>query len=938
MISFLEKLADEVLKKGKENLSGVCVVFPSRRAGIYFRNVLSKKLDSPIWSPAVLSIEDFFSKYSDFTISDKLLLIFELYKLYNQEESFDKFYSWGEMVLKDFDEVDKYLVTAESLFKKAKDYKEIEEAFPVEMQEEFKRFRDSILDGKSTDMKSEFIKIWEMMGEIYSKFRESLKEQGIAYEGMAHRDTCERFLKGDINIEWEKIFFAGFNSLNKCEESIIDKLIKDGKAEIFWDCDEYFINDTKQEAGYFIRKNIENLKIKNPHWIDNNLCTDRKNLRITGIPLNTGQVKLTGSIIKELAERKDFSPEKTAIVISEESLLLPVLYSLPDTVKELNVTMGFMFKNTPLYNLLQLLKSLQNNLKNKNGKVKFYHKDIKGILLHPYIKLIAPDFTYNLYRLIKDKNYVYIPAGIIAGDNAPDILKVIFEDAGDINGIFKYLRLITEIVSANFEKIETFYDKFQLEYIYTFFLQLNRFDDILKKYQTSITEKTFWKILVDILGNVSIPFTGEPLKGLQIMGLLETRAIDFENVIILSMNEGILPGGKVQNSFIPYPLRKAFKMPVYQDNDAITGYYLYRLLQRAKNIHLLYNTESENSRGGISRYLLQIEYELSKVNKELSFSHKIASTEADFIRKKEIKINKTKDIIAALKGMKSFSATSILDYISCSLKFYFKRIAGLKEEEDVLEVLDSAALGNILHKVMEILYLPYVNKTINENDLVEIQNNLNNNYEEIFQRGLESMEKENIEITIQGRNVLIQKIIKKLAGRIIVNDKENVPFKIEALEANIKSSLKINDELEVNLNGKIDRIEIKDNILRIIDYKTSNCELKKINARNRDVYFDKLISNLQYKESFQAIFYSYLFQKNRKDAKVNPGLYIVKDSKKMLGFIKDDFLQSDEIDDFEKQLLTIFSGLFDKEQDFHQTDDEKNCTYCDFKSMCYRNN
>jgi hypothetical protein len=863
-------------------------------------------------------------------------LIFELYKLYNQEESFDKFYSWGEMVLKDFDEADKYLVHAESLFKKIKDFKEIEESFPVEMQEEFRVFWNSILDGKSTDLKSDFIKIWEMMGDIYSKFRASLKEQDIAYEGMAHRDVCERFIRNGINTGWNKIFFAGFNSLNKCEESIIKKLIEDGKAEIFWDCDGYYLNDEKQEAGHFFRKNFKSLEINNPNWVDENFTSGNKNLQITGIPLNAGQAKLAGSIIKQLAEDENFASEKTAIVIPEENLLMPVLYSLPDSVKELNITMGFKFKSTPLYNLLHLLKSLQNNLKNDNGKLRFYHKDVTGILLHPYIKLFNPDFNYELFHRITDNNYVYVPADKFKADNSPVILKVIFEDAGNIEGIFKYLRLISEIIASKFEEKQTVYEKIQLEYLYTLFLQLNRFEDILNKYKTVISENTFWKILVDILGNISIPFTGEPLRGLQIMGLLETRAIDFENVIILSMNEGILPSGKVQNSFIPYPLRKAFKMPVYQDNDAITAYYIYRLLQRAKNIHLLYNTESDSSSGGISRYLLQMEYELPAVNKEIKFSHKIASTEADFIKKKEINIKKTEEIISALKNKKSFSATAILDYLNCPLQFYFRRIAGLKEEEEVLEVLDSAALGTVLHKVMEILYKSFVNKIVTEKDLEQIQKKLDLNFEDIFYDCLKSMKKENIEITIQGRNILIKNIIQKLANRIITQDKDYVPFHIEGLEMEVKGKIQIKNEADINLNGKIDRLEKKDNIYRIIDYKTSNCELRKIPEKNQEVYFENLISKTAYKYTFQAIFYSFLFLKSHNGYKVNPGLYNIKDSNKALGFVKEYFLENDEINAFEEKLIQVFNGLFDAEKDFSQTEDIANCTYCDFKSICYR--
>jgi CRISPR/Cas system-associated exonuclease Cas4 (RecB family) len=936
MVSFLEKIADEVLKNGMENLSEVFVVFPSRRAGIYFRDILSKKLKSPIWSPTILSIEDFLKKYSKYTIADRLFLIFELHKLFNQEESFDRFYSWGDMVLKDFDDTDKYLVDADLLFKKIIDYKEIEETFPVEMQEDFKKFWSTILDGNTTDLKNDFVKIWEMMGDVYNRFRESLKEQGIAYEGMAHRDICERFKNNEIKIDWNRIYFAGFNSLNKCEEEIINKLVKDGKAEIFWDCDNYYIEDEIQEAGYFLRKNFKSFKIDKPHWIDNNLQSEKKILNVTGIPLKVGEAKLAGSIIKNLSEEKDFVPEKTAIVIVEENMILPVLYSLPDSVPALNVTMGFRFKSTPLYNLLQILKSLQNNLKSSGGRAKFYHKDVSGILLHPYIKIFNPDYSYNLYRRISKENFVYLGLNDLIKEDMTEIFKAIFRDAGDITGIFNYLRMIIEMISDKFEKEQTAYEKFQLEYIYTLILQLNRFEDILNKYKTSITEETFWKILVDILGNVSIPLTGEPLKGLQIMGLLETRAIDFDNVIILSMNEGVIPAGKVQNSFIPYPFRKAFRMPVYQDNDAITAYYIFRLMQKAKNINLIYNTEADESSGEISRYLLQIEYELAKFNNNITFSHSIASTEAVFIKKKKINVKKSNDILKQLQNIKGFSATAISDYLNCKLQFYLKRIARLKEEEDVLEILDSASLGSVLHKVMEILYTPYLNKLITNKELEIILKRLDLEYDSIFIDGLKSLRKENIDINMQGRNILIKSIIRKLAERIIKKDNEYAPFTIAGLELNLKGMKKVNDDIMITLTGKIDRLEKKDDVYRIIDYKTSACEIKKLNDKSESEFFEKLISNSTYKETFQTLFYSYLFLEENPGTKVNPGLYLIRDSKKFLQFVKENSLDVEEIKKFGITLNSVLEELFNPEIEFTQTEDESRCVYCDFKSICYR--
>ena len=585
-MTFLEKIADEVLKEGKNRLSKYCFVFPTRRNGIYFRNILSKKIDSPIWSPEILSIEDFFGKLSPYTIADNLLLIFELHRVYGTSEAFDSFYSWGEMVLSDFDEVDKFLVPAEILFKKVKEFKDIDDAFPVELQEEFKKFWETIFNSK-TDLKNDFVKIWEVLGEIYSKFNASLKSQGIAYKGRAYKEVCRKILDGEINFEWEKIIFSGFNSLNKCEEKIIQKLLDEGKAVIYWDSDEYYINDDKQEAGHFLRKNFKTFRIKNSNWVENNLLTDEKNLSVTGIPLNMGQAKLTGKLLKELLSGKNFKSETTVLVLPDENMLLPVLYSLPDEIKELNVTMGFKFRNTPLFNLLMLIKSLLESKKGTGENIRFYHKDFSSILQHPYIKLFDSNYTYELVKEITKGNYVYVGRKNILKGEFPQILDIIFSEPPGIKEIFIYLRAIIDLIAGKFENKPSAYENFQLEYIFSLYLHLNRFEDILNEYNTTVSPNMFWKILKDVLNNISIPFTGEPLKGLQIMGLLETRGLDFENVIVLSVNEKIVPRGNFHNSFIPYPLRKAFKMPVYDDNDSITAYYFYRLLQRAKNINLI---------------------------------------------------------------------------------------------------------------------------------------------------------------------------------------------------------------------------------------------------------------------------------------------------------------------------------------------------------------
>jgi CRISPR/Cas system-associated exonuclease Cas4 (RecB family) len=378
-------------------------------------------------------------------------------------------------------------------------------------------------------------------------------------------------------------------------------------------------------------------------------------------------------------------------------------------------------------------------------------------------------------------------------------------------------------------------------------------------------------------------------------------------------------------------------MPVYQDNDSVDAYYFYRLLQRAKNINLIYNTESDENTAGISRFLLQVEYELAKQNPGINFSHKVAAADVVFMKKKEIRITKSEEIIDKLNEMQKLSASAIKSYINCSLQFYFKKIAGLKEENNLEEILDPADLGNLFHKVMEILYKPFENKSIGLEELVTIQKTLDKQYDSIFRESLNAVRKTNIDINLQGRNYLTKTIIKILAEKVIEKDKEYVPITIKGLEIQIENKINVNADTEIILTGKIDRMEQKGDIYRIIDYKTSDSQLKKPQKnQTKEDYFESFITNSKYNDTFQAFYYSYLFYKTNSDVKVNPALYIVKRASEGMQFLKDNYLTGEDIKTFEEKLLKLFKDLFNKEIDFTQTEDEDNCRYCEFRNLCYR--
>lgn len=961
MNTFLDFICEKVTEKNEKDLSNICVVFPSRRAGLYFKNKLGRKFKSPVWSPAVFSIEDFIENLSGYSFADNLKLLIELFNVYKEvikterislassaegitageeNESFDIFYSWGEMLLKDFDAVDKYLVDSGVLFRRVRDLKEIEESFPLELQDTFKKFWGSLFDTGSTFVKENFLKIWQILEKLYRDYKSCLESKNICYPGMAYRKLHDDVKSGNLKIKWGKIIFAGFNSLSTSERNIMKMFSEKGIAEIYFDGDEYYCSDKNQEAGKFLRKNMKYFGADD-YKSDNDLLTGEKNIYSIGTSSSAGLAKVLGSELKELSSEMNFKSGKTAVILPEENLLLPVMYSIPEEIKEVNITMGLPFRDTPLYNLISLLFDLQGNSIFEKGRYRFHHKSIEKILLHPYIKFINSSKIYDILKYIKENNIIYFSLEEYP-EKAPEIFKSIFRKTIFSAETENYLREIINFIS---EKIisdrnsDVDYRKFQLEYIFNFYLNFNRFSDTLKEIIAEINPETYRRFLLDLLGNVSIPFTGEPLKGLQVMGLLETRNIDFENVFILSVNEGVLPKGSMHNSFIPYSLRKAMKMPTYEDEDSVTAYYFYRLLQKAKNIYLIYNTDIGNKVKEKSRYLLQIENELAERNKKIKFVSKIVVPEFAGIEKKPIVINIDDKLIEKLRNLSRFSPSSLIKYITCPLQFYFERCADLKEKEELEETFDSRLVGNVIHDILESIYKPYEGMNVDENALSEIIEKIKNEFDEILAESARKFDSEYVLNETGGKNYLFSDIIYRLLIRVLENEKTHTPFRIISLEKVIdeKFNFKSNGEvISVNIYGRIDRIDMKDGVTRIIDYKTGGFVLKKFKNDNPSEYFENLISNPDFKEDFQAFFYGYFYSEKNKEEKINVGIYPVKKLNEGIQTLKDGFIENELFDIFGEKLNKLFEEIFNLEKPFRQTEDEKKCSYCPYAGICYR--
>lgn len=945
MKPFLDKLAGELLCKFGKEISSLQIVFPSRRAGLYFKKYISGKIKAPVWSPVTCGISEFIKENSNQLITDDLTLIFELYEVYKEfadEVTFDKFYPWGEIILRDFDEIDKNLAEADYLFRILKEHKKVEEDFEYNVADldEFYRFWNSFSEKDITGLQDEFIKTWEILGKVYHKFRQRLISKNICYEGMGYRELYEKVKTKVFTPGYKKVIFAGFNQLNKCEEGIIKGLLEQGIAEVYWDADKYYIDDKLQESGKFLRENFVNLGLNEPNWIGNSLAESAINIRMIGSPLEVSQAKVLGS---ELEKLKQDGSVKTAIILPDDSLLMPVLRSIPPNINAINITMGYSFKNSLLYSLFELLRDLNLNSRGEGKSKEFYHKDIIGVLLHPYIRETAPEVINAAINSINKRNVIYASAKYLDSffSSPIDIVNTFFISAQTANESYNFMNGIIVKLSEVINK-SSHSNIYENEFLNKASIELNRIKDIIDKYTAEIESETFWNILIENSKRMKIPFSGEPLEGIQIMGMLETRSIDFDNVFILSVNEGILPAEMSSSSFIPFALRKAFKLPVSEDTEADYAYYFYRLLQKAKNVTLIYNTETGViSAGEKSRFIMQVESELAVKNKNITAESFLLQGDIELPKRKEITIEKTPQVLELLKNQKQYSATTLSTYINCPLEFYFKKAARLKEEEEVEEYFSAAAFGNIFHELMDILYRDDVGREVTQEMIDSKITFIGSNYDDLWKKACEKLTeyKEFAKIK-QGKNLLYKSVIKKLINGVLSNDRAETPFKIIELETAIerKVSLNINGEVtEVTLYGRLDRVEMKDGITRIIDYKTGTVDSTKQAAKVTDVdHVNRIFADIKLKENFQQLFYASLYLNSNKNSKLIVGIYPLKKISGGVYWFEEEPISADKRILFEDSLTMLLKKIFDKETAFTQTPDVNHCKYCPYISICYR--
>lgn len=938
--SFQQELAERLLERHSGDLSSLIMLFPSLRARTFFNDALAGLITKPTWQPKWTTIDALMESISGLVRGERIRLIaelFKIYKRYHEKETFDKFYFWGDMLIADFDMIDKYRVDASQLLRNIEDIKELETdvSYLTPEQLHIISFWKSIGDNDSlSEQKKCFLHIWRTLPKIYEEYRAHLASLGFAYTGMIYRAAAERIAKNEeFDLPKERFVIAGFNALSTTEKMLFDHLAARG-AEFYWDADDYYVKNESHEAGMFMRNNLKSYPATEPISMDNFRARD-KHISSIGCVSNVVQCKYAAQLLDELSKSENLD-KRTAIVLTDENMLIPMLHSLPDSVNKVNITMGYPLKITLVHSFIERLLELQAHSRKREQSDAFYHIDVLGILSHPYIVDIDNNKSSELYNNIIANHIVSVDSTMF---NDNDALSVIFRRQENWQSTAQYLLDVLSTLLDNRDKL----DAMQVDYIQVAYDEIVKLKLSVEKCDTEITTEVFVSVVRRHLQTISIPYEGEPLEGVQIMGILETRNIDFDNVILLSMTDTNFPSDKTgQSSFIPYNLRAAYGLPTPEQHEAMYAYYFYRLIQRAKNVSMLYCSRADDKgTGECSRYIYQLEYESPYTINKLSIGVDLGVEEV-----KPIEVAKgeyeQKILERYLKpnGEKSLSPTSLFRYIECPFKFYLHSVAMLRPQDEVSDKIDALTFGNILHLTMQNLYKNFKDKKVTKKDITAMQGNdaIKNAVNETITNELHVDED-----SFSGDTILVRDIITKYINEGILRyDAERDGFEVVGLEKDVDYDYPISDGRSVKLHGVADRIDRVNGKLQVIDYKSGNTphlEFNGINNLFNGSASDK-VSNI-----FQTLLYSMmLHRKAENKPETQPMLYFAskmlsKDySPKIFNKEKKEHIEcySTYAEEFEKNLETTLNELFDYNTSFKQTEDEGNCKYCDYKKICRR--
>lgn len=921
--SFLNKLTDELIAFYPNNLSQLTIVLPSKRARVFLIENIQTKLSKPIFSPNILSIEEFIQDISGLRTIDAMEVLFEFYDVYSAItpekdcQDFENFSHWAKTLIQDFNEIDRYLLNQKHVFSYLKDV------------EALKRW-DLELD-QTTKLIDTTLEFWDKLPHYYTTFYKHLLDKGIGYQGLLYRESItnlESFTKSIAPSN--KIIFAGFNALNQAEERIFQHLLLHEKALVYWDIDYSILQDPFHDAGLFVRKYKKEWKQyanQSFKWIENHF-EQQKSIQIIGTPKTVGQTKIVGNLIEKIQETNP-NLQNTAVVLGDENLLLPVLYNLPETVQSLNITMGYSSKNNPAQLLITKIFKLHINAKQRNEKqYTLYYKEVLDILSHslvePYIE--AKQVEY----IIKSNNFTFFSNDKLFQlydehkiNDVNPLFQLIFSKwDDDADTIILRLSQILLTIKSHLTN-ENQEDIIAKAFLHSIYQVINRINTFIDKYQSITSLSSLFGIYKQVVDLAEVSFEGKPLSGLQVMGVLESRVLDFENVIVTSVNEGKFPSGKSTNSFIPYDIKKELGLPTFREKDAIYSYHFYHLLYRAKNVYLLYNSENSDGidAGEKSRFLTQLEIDFPQhITKNTIYNAHLPSMAYE-----SIKIGKTQSVLDRLEEIatgKGFSPSSLTSYIRNPIQFYTQRILRIREIDEVEENIAVNTLGTVIHETLKYLYEPYIGKYLSVNDidamLQLVETETIKQFKIIYKEG---------EIK-KGKNLLAFEVAKQNVEQFLKMEKKDVEagiaIKILFLEQTLEGEI-IDESLpyKIKIAGNVDRIELRDNKIRIIDYKTGKVEARNLKVEN----FIELTSDIKYEKIIQLLCYALMFENKLeyKDYEVEAGIISFKNMK--AGFMPFGLgkgknviseINKETIEDFKISILGLIQEILNPEIPFKE--------------------
>lgn len=948
MTPFLLHIAEHIHKHYEDSTETLCVMLPNKRGALYLKKHLASVFHKTIWLPTIISTENLIEELSELKALDNIDLICELYVAYktvleDKAETFDAFAKWGNLMLQDFNEADRYLVDTDSIYQNLKEIKEIENW--------------SLSAEKLTSTQQDYIDFMGQMGEIYKVFTKKLLDKKQAYQGLMYRVAVDNHQTATYPNQFSHILICGFNALNKAETIIFSDLVKQKKATVIYDGDEYYVSNPNYEAGLFLRKNIENQWLKSKNNIGTYFKDIPKTIDVVAVPNQMGQAQVVANQLQLwISENKSLS--KTAIVLADESLLFPVLNQLPKEIEFVNITMEYPLRYTPIFDLIDNLINLHEVNKGNTSK-SFYFADVFKIIYNglfvQYFNLAKPKSNLQaITQLIIDKNYVWINENLLESLFKEDykIIQPLFKPwQNSVQGIGAIAQLLDVFNKAEQSSLRI--TALENEYLHVFTKQFNRLQELVNTHDYLNSLSTLKSLFKQIIGTASVPFIGEPLQGLQIMGVLESRTLDFENVILLGVNEGVLPSGKSTNSFIPNDLKRYHNLPLYGEKDAIYAYHFYRLLQRASNVLLTYNTQHTGiGSSEKSRFITQLQFELNFYNSQHTITERMLSGGTLPPSKKNIiKVSKTNENLQPIlykfltdSDYTGLSPSALMSYKDCALRFFFRYGAGIKEAEDIEESAEASTQGTILHKVLEELYKPHIGSVLNEGTIKKAMSLIETTVDSVFQLFFSQKESQ------FGKNYLQRKVLNEYVTKLLKADLLIVNKSIQSkqyltlldLEKKLTASVTVNingEEKQVYIKGSADRLDRIGEVIRIVDYKSSVKTSDKFKFTN----FEDLFEDSNYNKMLQLFIYAWLVVKNNlaKPNEIQPCIipfkkfeekpkFILTNDKKPIPLV----LTEEILMEFEFALIHQIEKIVSTQIPFEQTANEDNCEYCSYASIC----